>query len=81
MKGKIFMAENYYTLNFDLDGGTGNFPDITGEEGFGFTLPSEIPVKIGYTFVCWQMVTRSSPGDHFVIYLVVQHSVVHLKLT
>lgn len=52
----------FYTISFDLDGGSGNFPDLTCEEGEYYAL-SDVPVKEGYTFIKW----ASSTGDEYYV--------------
>ncbi|MBR6633424.1 MAG: InlB B-repeat-containing protein [Clostridia bacterium] len=47
-----WIEKTYCTVTFDLDGGNGNFPDITHESGEPYNL-STVPVKEGYTFIKW----------------------------
>ena len=43
------------TVSFDLNGGSGTFPAITGGGGDEVTLPTTIPTKDGYTFAGWKL--------------------------
>ena len=43
----------YVKLKFNLNGGTGYFPDIIAPIGFIAWIPKEIPVRPGYDFWCW----------------------------
>lgn len=42
-----------YTATFDLNGGTGDFPDVTFLSGKTFTLPADEPTKDGFYFQGW----------------------------
>lgn len=42
-----------HTLRYDLNGGTGNFPDQTQTTGNVVTMHSGIPTRTGYTFLGW----------------------------
>ncbi|MBE6651653.1 MAG: hypothetical protein E7613_10135, partial [Ruminococcaceae bacterium] len=53
------------TVTFDLNGGEGNFPDISGEVMTSLMLPSEIPTKAGYNFVKW---VSDKHGDNYLEY-------------
>ena len=47
---KIVRAENYFTVSFDADGGTGGTTNMV--VSVGFIVPSiTIPTKTGYTFL------------------------------
>lgn len=42
-----------YTVTFDLNGGTGDFPNVTFLSGKTFTLPTDEPTKEGFYFQGW----------------------------
>ncbi len=42
-----------HTLRYDLNGGTGNFPDQIQTTGNVVTMHSGIPTRAGYTFLGW----------------------------
>ncbi|MDO4471801.1 MAG: Ig-like domain-containing protein [Bacillota bacterium] len=43
-----------YIVSYDLDGGTGSFPNVTKSEGDTVSVSSKIPQKAGYNFLGWQ---------------------------
>lgn len=56
-----------YTIKFNLNGGTGNFPDISENVGTSKELPEDEPTRDGYTFIAWSDGTNNiSPGGLFV---------------
>lgn len=50
----IKLAPTYYTVKFDLDGGTGNISDQTIEAGNKASKPNS-PTKSGYEFIGWYL--------------------------
>lgn len=46
-------ARRKFAATFDLNGGTGHFPDITFLSGKTFTLPTDEPTKEGFSFQGW----------------------------
>lgn len=60
----------YFTVSFDLNGGTGNFPDIVVTAGDAVMLPTAIPSRDDYTFEGWLVSLTGSdeilqPGTAF----------------
>ena len=52
-----------YTVHFDLNGGTGEFPEIkTTFEGSGL-IPENEPVRSGYIFTGWTAGGRGSDAE------------------
>lgn len=59
------IAKNSFTLNFNANGGTTNnvSQSHTGPEStHTFTIPSEVPVRDGYTFAGWATSPSASPS-------------------
>lgn len=52
-----------YTINFDLQGGEGNFETVYTKADTAIILPAETPVKTGYDFVGWSENPETLPGD------------------
>jgi hypothetical protein len=50
----VTFLKNTWTVSFDLDGGTGTFPDQIVKDGEKAIEPLDIPVKDGYTFESWR---------------------------
>ena len=57
-------------LNFDLNGGEGEFTAPTNIEGFGVEIPSQTPRKEGYVFLYWQNKNGVTfePGGWYMLY-------------
>lgn len=55
------------TVTFDLNGGEGYFPDVSGEVMTNTLIPEEIPTKAGYNFVKWSSTKYGdmNPGDPY----------------
>ena len=49
----VWYEEAYYTLSFNLNGGTGPFYGVTLAVGDIFPIPEEIPTKQDYIFLYW----------------------------
>ncbi len=60
-----------YTVHYDLDGGTGRFPNQKKQPNKPMFIPKEIPQKAGYQFVCWYSddkrlkKNRYNPGEAY----------------
>ncbi len=48
-----FTDDISYSVNFDLNGGSGNIPSQVKSHDTALTLDSTIPTKTGYTFLGW----------------------------
>lgn len=54
------------TISYDLNDGTGSFSSSTIDIGGSLTLPSEVPVRLGYNFVCWMAGSKEYyPGETY----------------
>ncbi|MEG1299913.1 MAG: InlB B-repeat-containing protein [Erysipelotrichaceae bacterium] len=56
LNGATYYAKwsyNPYSIKFDLNGGTGDFPEISSRYGESVTLPSIKPVRANYDFIGW----------------------------
>ncbi|GHV00013.1 hypothetical protein FACS1894211_06470 [Clostridia bacterium] len=51
--GKI--EDTQFTVTYDLDGGTGEFPALKVKYGDDLTLPATEPTKAGYVFDGWEI--------------------------
>lgn len=68
------------TISFDTEGGTGGPAPVTGLERSVITLPTDTPVRSGYTFAGWNTLadgtgTMFEPGDEVILLSVTLHAV------
>lgn len=56
-----YVSGHLYSVTFDLNGGTGDAPAAIDKRwGVDVTLPSDIPVREGYTFLGWSHSTEAT---------------------
>ena len=60
-----YVSGHLYTVTFDINGGTGEAPAAIDKRwNENVTLPSDIPVREGYTFLGWAHSTEAKSPDY-----------------
>ncbi len=61
---------NSYTIRYDLNGGSGNFPSATQDFKSSYAISTSKPTRTGYTFMGWTMSTNNTvvqAGGNFIV--------------
>ena len=53
-----------YTISFDTNGGSGDFPPMTKEQGVPLVLPDTEPTRAGYLFLGWSETRSAATGQY-----------------